>query len=327
MNRVHFRVALATLGLPAVVAAAALTVRTAWSDRLPDNVATHWGPSGAPDSASGLDSLTLWTTVLTLTLAVVFTVTAFLLLRSGRGAHRPLIGLAAALAAAPSAGMFGPLITTVDRESWREASSAWWPVAGLLGVCALVGVLAWAIAPDVPPTKTRSAAGTESVGLASGERAVWIGGTTNLPLAAFCAFGPAAVLAMISLLSSASAAWGVVALTTAVGVLAALGVSRVQVTVDSDGVAIRMGVLGYPRRTVPLSDITSATTESLTLLGAGGLGVRTNTSGDVYYKCRGGAALALTLNSNRRVIATVDHPDQAAGLVNDLVRQAADRAG
>ncbi len=326
MRSVPVRVVLATLGVPALLAVVAFALRGAWSDRVPEQVATHWGPSGAPDGATSLDALTTWTLVATLALAVVLTVVALVLLRTGRGSYPPLVGLASGLVVVPVAGLVTSVIATLDAPSWREASGPELSIIVLVGISVAAGVVSWLVAPDVPPKRSAVAVGSESAGLNPGERAAWVGTATNAGLAVLCVAVPPVVLVVVGALSGTTAAWSTYLVPLGIGVLAAVGIARVHVTVDATAVTIRMGALGYPRRTVPLVDITSAGTESLTLLGGGGLGVRTNSSGDVAFKCRSGAALVLTLRSNRRVIATVDHPDEAAGLVNDLVRQAQNRA-
>ncbi|MGW9476721.1 DUF1648 domain-containing protein [Saccharomonospora azurea] len=331
MRSVPFRVALAVLGGPVLLSGAALALRNVWSDRLPAEVATHWGPSGAPDRATDLDVLTTWTLLAALVLAVAFTIAALVLLRRGRGVHRPLLGLASGLAALPVAALATSMLATLDAASWREASGAALAIPVILATAGAAGAVAWFIAPDVPPEQrpvdATAVAGAQSVGLSEHERATWVGGSTNAGLAVLCVVALPVVVAVVGALSGSPAPWSSLLVPLGIGLLAALGVGSVRVTIDADAVSIRMGVLGYPRRTVPLDDITSAGTTTLGVLGNGGLGVRTNASGDVAFKCRGGDALVLTLRSNRRVLATVDRPDQAAGLVNDLVRQARNRAG
>lgn len=327
MRSVPMRVVAALLSGPVLLTVAALALRNAWADRLPDEVATHWGPSGTPDQATGLAPLTTWTVAITLALTVAVTVTAFVLWRTGRGVHRPLLGLAAGVAALPVATLVTSMVSTLDAASWEDAAGAATTVPLLLGLGLVVGALAWLVAPDVPPQRRRDDVVTvESVDLAAHERATWVGGTTNAGLAVICVVAPPVVIAIVSALSGTAPTWSSALVPLLVGALAAVGIASVRVTIDEKAVSIRMGLLGYPRRTVPLSDVTSAGTTTLTLLGNGGLGVRLNASGDVAFKCRGGEALVLTLSTKRRVIATVDHPDQAAGLVNDLVRQARDRA-
>ncbi|MEY7974196.1 DUF1648 domain-containing protein [Saccharomonospora xinjiangensis] len=327
MRNLPIRVVVATLGVPALLAVVAFALRGALSDRLPDRVASHWGPSGAPDRAADLDGLTTWTLAATFVLAVVFTVAALMLLRAGRGAYPPLIGLASGLAVAPVAGLAASMLATLDTPTWQQASGPALPIMVLVGNSVVAGVVSWLIAPNVPPKRETAEAGTESVGLAPGERGTWVGGATNAGLAVLCVVIPPVVVAVIGALTGSVPTWSLYLVPLGAGLLAAVGISRVRVTIDAETVTIRMGLLGYPRRTVPIADITSAGTRSLTMLGYGGLGVRMNTSGDVAYKCRSGAALVLNLRSQRSVIATVDHPDEAAGLVNDLVRQAHHQAG
>ncbi|OQO91028.1 DUF1648 domain-containing protein [Saccharomonospora piscinae] len=327
MKAAYVRVVTATFVVPAAFVAAVLVLRSMWAPRLPEVVATHWGGSGDPDKATDLAALTGWATGITLALAAVAAVGAVALLRTGRGSHRAFSGLAAGVAVVPAAGLLGSVVAALDTSSWEQAGGPMLVVPLLLGSCLLAGVIAGLLAPAVAPRRADSEIGTESVGLAPGERAVWVGEATNGGLALLCVLGTTAITAVAILLSGAPAPWLVYLVPTGVGLLAALGICRVAVRVDASAVTIRMGVLGYPHRTIPLSEVTSATTEQLSVFGTGGLGVRLNPSGDVSFKCRAGEALVLTLRSNRRVYATVDHPADAAGLVNDLLRQDVSREG
>ncbi len=323
MRTAALRLVLATGGVPAVVLAVAAAVRAAWSSRLPEVVAMHWGVSGAPDGSARLTTLTVWCLSLGGALVVVGTAVAVVLLRHGRGSHRGPVALWVFLASMPSTALLTSLVTTLDAPDWRQASGAGVALGVLLGGSVAAGGLAALLAPDVPPDRVLDAdPGAQTVGLRDGQRATWTGSSTNVALAALSALTPPVVVVLIGLVTGSGPGWAVLVVPTAIGVLAGLGVARVRANVDADGVTIRMGFLGMPLRTIPLAEIASATTEDLTLFGMGGLGVRTTVSGDTAYTCRGGPALVLTLRSARRVLATVDRPEEAAGLVNDLLRRA-----
>ncbi|WP_007024030.1 DUF1648 domain-containing protein [Saccharomonospora iraqiensis] len=323
MRSATLRLVLATGGVPAVVLAIAAALRAAWSSRLPDVVAMHWGVSGAPDGSARLTTLSTWCLALGGALTVLGTVVAVVLLHHGRGSHRGHVALWVLLASMPSTALLTSLVTTLDAPDWRQASGAGVALGVLLGGSVAAGGLAALLAPGVPPDRILDAApGAQTVGLRDGQRATWIGSSTNVALATLSALTPPVVVVLIGLVTGSSPGWAVTVVPTAIGVLAGLGVARVRAIVNTDAVTVRMGFLGMPHRTVPLAEIASATTEDLTLFGTGGLGVRTTVAGDTAYKCRGGPALVLTLRSARRVLVTVDHPEEAAGLVNDLVRRA-----
>ncbi|WP_019806457.1 hypothetical protein [Saccharomonospora halophila] len=323
MRNAALRLVLATGGVPAVVLAVAAALRSAWSSRLPEVVATHWGVGGAADGSTGLTALTTWCLSLGGALTVAGAVVSVVLLRHGRGSHRGHVALWVLLASMPSTALLTSLVTTLDAPDWRQASGAGVALGVLLGGSVAAGGLAALLAPSVSPDRSLDAApGARTVGLRDGQRATWIGSSTNLGLAVLSALTPPVVVVLIGLVTGSRPGWAVLVVPTAIGVLAGLGVARVRAIVDADAVTVRMGFFGMPYRTIPLGEITSAATEHLPLFGMGGLGVRTTVSGDTAYKCRGGPALVLTLRSARRVLVTVDRPGEAAGLVNDLLRRA-----
>jgi hypothetical protein len=107
--------------------------------------------------------------------------------------------------------------------------------------------------------------------------------------------------------------------------LCGLLIGRLRVRADSRGVTVRLGILGWPRRHIPLKDIDRADVGNLSLFSAGGLGVRLNpVTGTVAYKVRSRPALAITLLNGRRILVRADHPEPGAGLLNDLVHNLAE---
>ncbi|WP_277670490.1 DUF1648 domain-containing protein [Saccharomonospora viridis] len=322
MRKNKLRILLATLGVPAVVFTVALLLRDAWAARLPTEVASHWGAGGVDDGIA-LDTLATWTLSAGAVLAVASTVLLLVLLRRGYGTHRPYVLVSTLLTMLPMAALISSMAVTLDAASWREAGGAGAALAVLAAVLVPATTVAVLIAPSVPPTTgVPDTPGDATVGLAAGQRATWNGAATNVALASGCVLAPLLALFLVDLLTENSLSWSGYAVPIAVGVLAMLGVSRVRVIVDSTGVTIRMGVLGFPTKHIPLSDIVSAAATTTTLFRGGGLGIRTTPTGDTLFKVRGGPTLELVLTSGRRVLANVDHPDQAAGLVNDLLREA-----
>ncbi|PXY32151.1 DUF1648 domain-containing protein [Prauserella muralis] len=313
----------AMLALPGLAAGAGWLFRRAWAPRLPGSVAIHWGPEGV-DRGADLDVLTAWTLGATGVLAVASAVLAIAGIRRGYGVRRPVVAFAAWLATMPAACLIASLQATLDVPSWHQAAGAGGVIAIVLGVSGAAGALAAVVAgPGTAPERPAGAAPEgPSLGLAPGERAAWVGRTTNVGLAVLLALlVPAIALATI-LLTAAGPALAAYLAIGAVSVLVALALARISVVVDSTGVTIRMGAFGLPRRHVPLGDIADARVEQLGVLSGGGFGVRVNpVSGYTAYKIRTGPALALHLRSGYRILATVDRPEQAAGLVNDLVRR------
>lgn len=323
MTRSTVRTTLGLLGVPALTAVAGLLARHAWEPRLPEPLAVHWGPEGPDDSAS-LAGLTAGTLTATGALALAATVLAVVVRRRGHRLTRGTVAFCAWFAALPAAILVATLAGNLDVPTWERATGT----GGVLGVLAGVSVAAAGVAalvagPGVPaarqvPVRPRPA----SVGLTPGQRAAWVGGTTN-PVIALTFLSVALLPALIGWFTGNSVPLAVQLVLAVVAVLGAWSLWRLRVTVDPAGVTIRMGPLGVWRKRVPLDHIASADTSTLSTWSHGGLGVRVNPlTGNVAYKLRGGEALTLGLRDGQQVHITVDRPEQAAGLVNDLLRQA-----
>jgi hypothetical protein len=106
--------------------------------------------------------------------------------------------------------------------------------------------------------------------------------------------------------------------------LVALVFSFVRVLVGPTGVQVRVGLFGWPRRTLPYPDIVDATAEQVAPMAYGGWGWRRR-PGRTAVVIRGGDGLRLRLASGRLFVVTVDDAERGAGLVNDYV--ARDHAG
>ncbi|GAB38908.1 hypothetical protein [Gordonia sputi] len=116
------------------------------------------------------------------------------------------------------------------------------------------------------------------------------------------------------------------------GVVAALASAilwSARVTVDRERIAVR-GVLGWPRVTVPMSDVVRAeVTQVNALRDFGGYGQRLCVHGRLRgvrgIVLRSGSALMLTRLDGGRELVVVPDAQQAAGLVNACVAQAHSR--
>ncbi|MEU6641046.1 DUF1648 domain-containing protein [Saccharomonospora sp. NPDC046836] len=315
------RALLTTLGVPALAAGAAWLLQRAWSSRLPEPIAIHWGPSG-PDRTASLGGFTAATLGSSAALATAGAVLALVILRHGNGVLRGVLAFYAWLAAFPAALLIAVLTSNLDAPGWQQAGFNGGSVAAL-AASALAALLGAVVAgPSVPPARQTEelAPGDLSVGLGADQRATWVGSASSrVALVVFVLL----LLALAVLPALTGAALPVAVYLIMLIPLAAVLVStRLRVVVTGAGVQIRFGAFGIWRRRVPLADIAGATVERVTTWGHSGLGIRVNPiTGDIYYKVRGGEALALRLHSGRTIAITVDRPEQAAGLVNDLLRQ------
>ncbi|GAA1254092.1 hypothetical protein GCM10009676_46600 [Prauserella halophila] len=308
------RLALAGGAVPLAVLGGTWALQAAWADRLPDVVAAHWGLTG-PDRSAELSTMTGVTLGIGAVLTLVTLVTVLVSRLRGAVVPRSAVGFVAWLATLPAGVLAGSMYAALDATSWRDAGPAWSAVGWALGLSVAAGAAATLVAGPTERPAPAEPRDLPSAGLQPGERASWIGGGTNYPMA----FGGLVAVLGYALLHVSIPGLGVMpfALAVLVVVLAMAAVCRVRVRVDTTGVTLSLGLFGFPNRTLTYDEIASANTEEMTMGSAGGYGLRRGV-GYTAFKVRAGETLTITLNSGHVVKATVDHADRAAGLVNDL---------
>ncbi|MFF5082418.1 hypothetical protein ACFY36_35685 [Actinoplanes sp. NPDC000266] len=147
---------------------------------------------------------------------------------------------------------------------------------------------------------------------------IYTGRLANWPLVAALS---AALLAPLALLGSLShGSWldpAGPALPVAVLLVVALTGLSVRTAAGPNGVSVRCGVAGWPRRTYHLKEIASAEVvdlpPSLWRLPLGFWWTPSHT----YYAVRSGPALRLTLHSGHRVTITVPDPHAALTILRE----------
>ncbi|WP_158896093.1 hypothetical protein [Amycolatopsis anabasis] len=310
------RILLATVGVPAVAIAAAATLGSMWSSRLPAVVAIRW-TNGTPNNSAAVDPFLKFTLLVSAGLAMVVSTMAVTALRRGNGLARTAIGCLVGVATLPAGGTIGVLIANLDVRDWHEATGSALVVAVTPFVAVIGGALASCIAGATPAAQPLSGPADDApaIGLGPSQRAVWIGSTTNRFLLSSVLVNQVGMVPV--------SAW-IYAVLFGVGLVVTLIGSRLGATVDSTGVTIRIGLLGWPRRHLPLDRIDHARAVKLGLFQGGGFGYRVNPfTGMSLYKLRSGPALAITMRKGGLVYVTVDSPEPGAGLLNDLLRRQA----
>jgi hypothetical protein len=320
MNK-RARVLLATAGVPAVVIAISASLASMWGSRLPAVVAVHWTNS-TPNNSAALDPFLTIVLLVSAGLAMVVAAMAVMALRRGNPIPRLALGFLVGFAVLPAGATISVLIANLDVRDWREVTGTGLVVAVTLLVAVVGGVLAAQVAGPMPAARPLSGPADEApgVGLGSGERAVWVGSTTNRFLLSGVLVVPLVGVFVNQVLMIGVSAW-MYAVFFGVGLVVTLIGSRLGATVDSAGVTIRIGLLGRPRRHLPLDRIDHAEAVDLGLFQGGGFGYRVSPfTGVSLYKLRSGPALAITMRKGGLVYVTVDRPDAGAGLLNDLLR-------
>ncbi|SDI20912.1 hypothetical protein SAMN05421505_13837 [Sinosporangium album] len=306
-----------------VVTAAVLTVPLSQRGRLPEPLATHWGPGGVDGTASFtatlLVSALLWVIpwALLMGIAVVGPPTT----RQGRATWWAALGGWGVLAAGITLLI---VYSNLDVAQARDAAMSWWqPVAvvgGGFAAAALAGFLGRG-EPD-PPQEAASSTGLPTVRLRPGRRTVWIGRTSNRWLAAmsWAAVAPAAILGGGAAAGLLPAHLGWVGLSLAP--LAVIGsiTSTVRVRIGDDGLTIGFGAFGWPRRHIPLDRVDSAWAEARSPADVGGWGLR-GLPGASTIMLRGGQCLVARYTSGGRIAISVDDAERGAALLNALVME------
>ncbi|MGJ6961532.1 DUF1648 domain-containing protein [Streptosporangium sp. G11] len=310
----------------ALVAAALVAAPLALRDRLPDPIATHWGPSGSPDgsmpfTASLLLQVGLWT--LLAGGAWVFALAGSMTF--GRRASRMALG-----ALLGGAGLFFlglqavTLAANLDVPDWGRAAELGW--GALLAVAGLVlggwlGALAARPGPDDRPEP--SAVPTRRIPLRPGQRAVWVSSVRSGPLTALGGSVLAAGLglAVLALIGGDGALWLPATIMFLAGLLG-LTISSVRVQITEEGVVLFYGPFRLPRKHIPIERVERAWSEELFPSNVGGWGIR-GLPGTATVMIRGGECLVVGYVSGGRFAVSIDDAESGAALLNTLADRAA----
>ena len=311
------RIIAPTVGAPVLLLAAAGAVVLSWSSRLPDPVASHWGPHGVNGTSSLAALLGVSLVIGTLLTALLGGIALF-----GR---QPAFfrRMAAAMSTWLAAFLGGMLIVTAWIQ--LDVADAYlardFPV-GAIGVVVLLSVLlgagAAALMPadPVPATPGPVPADASRTPVRPDERVIW---TAMVRMrGADEATAVSIVLVVVGVvLSGRPALLGFLLVPV---LLILLG--RWRVTVDRTGLWAR-SLLGAPRTGVALGEVVRADVVPLhPLREFGGWGIRSDLKGRYGLVLRAGDAIAVQRAGGGVFVATVDGADEAVALLNGL----ADRA-
>jgi hypothetical protein len=298
-----------------------------WRHRLPDPMASHWGPSGAPDAATPIGvvaavPLLLWVALAGCALIIVLRGTSIT-----RRASRAWIGAMLAGGAVFLVGLEALTIwANLDRVDWRAAAHIG-PAGPLVLAAAVVAAAGgWLLTrrgPDEPPVHTTPLL---SHPLKPGERAVWVSSlTVGWGMGLAVAFVVVAVtLSALTVIELPWRPWVVAPLTVAA--VAGLAVSTIRVQADERGLAIAFSPLRWPTRKIALRKIERAWVEERQAHEVGGWGYR-GLPGAATIMLRGGECLVVRFASGGELGISIDDAERGAALLNALIAQRADRAG
>lgn len=307
-------------GLPPLLGVLPATVLLLTAgDRLPARLASHFGASGIADGFSSRGATTAVTAGTGIAMALLFGLFGRQLAHSGSVVSRWDTGRLVTGAGWGVGAFLGTtLCTTVainlDRIDAAGVRLPAWTIPAALAAALAAGAIGVLLAPRTPTTQPEPA--RAPIALAPSERISWsrFVGPRHLQLV-----GAALVAAGAGLWVVVGPALG--ATIGGTGVVAALWTSAT-VTVDRRGLTIGLGVLGWPRLRIPLSDVAEATAATISAAQFGGWGYRL-VPGGTGVILRSGPALIVTRTSGRRFTVTVDDPDTAAAVLTGLAGQPA----
>ncbi|MFE0640630.1 hypothetical protein ACFW2Y_03240 [Streptomyces sp. NPDC058877] len=310
MNRATPRLR-ALAALPFVLALAAqLLLLALHHDRLPDQLAVHFGPGGA-DGFAGRTAYGV--------------ISAALLLGLGTG-WTLLVRRNALWGAWATAGFTGALLALLVRDN-LDAADATQVVspptdlalaAASAALLATVGLALTRLVPEGEPAGASVDADAPRLPLGAGEVAGWTRTTGSRPLTALAVLALAAAPVALLLAPWPLALLGLVGLVIGVPGLA---LARVRVTVDRRGLTVRPSFASRPRVRVPLDEVAGADVrdvDALTDFGGWGYRVRAHRTGVVL---RSGEALVVRRSGGREFAVTVPDARTAAALLNTLAER------
>lgn len=305
--------------------ALALVLQTAiplaYRSRLPDPVASHWGPTGTPNGA-----MPFWAHVATLlTLGAMFAAILLIGIARSRIERRPRRQALSAMTAAAGIFLVGMSAATTEANvgapDWQHARPLSWQLISVLAASVIVGFVGWRLGSPGPDVRAASAAHPPSMLLRPYQKAVWFASASN-PLMV----GGALVLLPLTLMFAVGALLGVPWLTwRLVAPCAVIGLvfgafSSVRVRITGRGLAIGFGPTGWPVRHIAIDRIESAWSEQRRPAEVGGWGVRGLPGGSTIM-IRGGETLVIRYQTGGELGVSADDAERGAALLNALVAQ------
>ncbi|MEU8249464.1 DUF1648 domain-containing protein [Nonomuraea sp. NPDC048916] len=300
------------------VTAALVAVPLALRDRLPDPLAVHWGPAGAPDGQMSLMAglvaqVAMWAVIWAFLLGAAMREQT-LTRRLGRAYWwGTLFGGGLFVL-----GMSGvTLLANLDAATWTDAVLEPWQVIAVIVVASAAGVLGGHLGRGGPDPHAPAGAEPPRLDLRPGQRVVWVSRVTNPWLVAVTTVA-AAGLVVATVLDVAGASVGVVLPPLGILLLVGLLTASLTARVTADGLTIGFGPFGWPVRRIKLSKIDKAWSDTRYPSQVGGWGIR-GLPGGATIMLRGGECLIIRYHSGGELAVSVDDAARGAALLNALL--------
>ncbi|WP_411144002.1 DUF1648 domain-containing protein [Streptomyces sp. x-80] len=301
--------------LPFVLAVVVLGgVYAAVAGRLPEHLATHFGPNGQADGYTSPGGYL----ILSIAPLAVFGI-AFAVLgrRPGAGPAarwQPVVGYAMAAGLAYLTG--ATLLCNAGVPDAAAVRLPYWHLAVALAVALLAGGVGRLLAGPGTRSAHRAPGSEPRLDLPGGSRASW-SHTVSSPLMAAVSIPVCGAGLVLGFTDNRLPGAVLLAAAVVTGALAS-----VRVTVDRRGLALAPTLLPYPFRRIPLHRIVAATSREVVIateFGGWGYRVQPGRSGLVL---RSGEGVVLRLTSDREFVVTVDDAATAVALLNTYLDRA-----
>ena len=329
------RLVLGVLVVPAALLGGVIAWAASVQARLPVPMATHWTFDGTTNGTMSLSQLL----VVVLPLALITWALGAVAVVFGRDrrvrfrAERAAMAWCCAVTAFVAATLALTVGVNLDQPSAASAHLPAVAIVVVLLVAAFFGVLGWALAgapPEVaavavaapvaldatvPGAPTEVGPGSVAerilavpeVALGPGQRPVWHRHLTSTWLLALT------VVSLVAAAFIAVFAW-LPGLVLALCALCTAPLASITVVVDRNGLDVRFGPLGWPRKHLPLAAIAAVSAEDIDPMRWGGWGYRI-LPGRSAVVLRSGPAVVVDLVGGKRFCVTIDDPEPGVALL------------
>lgn len=317
------------VALPVAISLAGVVAVLVSLPLLPDPIAVHWGPSGAPDGfGAPWLALVLPPVIVAGYCAFVLSATGLTKLTGVITVNQKLIVAIAPFLAVVVTGVIAG--ATVMQRGVADAADAGSIFPVLIG--SFVGGIALALAswfllpaasPWEPVTDTDE---LPHLDLDDTARAVWV--QQAVPARALGI--PVTIILVVAMVAGGVLLWFAAPLAAflvyvlAMGALMVLVIGTLYWRVTVDGRGFRaVSVVGFPRFVIPLQEVESANDIVVRPVGDfGGWGLRWGGRGRFGIILRAGVALEVRRKDGRQLVVTVPRARTGAALLNSLAQRA-----
>ncbi|WP_168211687.1 DUF1648 domain-containing protein [Ruania zhangjianzhongii] len=311
------RTVLLGIALPAVLLVTAVLVVLSWRDRMPPEVAVHWGPNGV-DRTGSLSELIAVPLVLG---GVSWLIVSILCLTAARIAltRRLLVGVSAGMGALFAGIVLSSAAVQLDVIDPAAAADPAIGMAVTVVAALVIGFGAGALAGDDPPQPSTAPVPADAPRSALPTSAFWAGEARTTRVWPIW-LATAVLLGLGVWFASATGHWWPVAFVVVVGTLP-LSLLRWRVRIDHRGLTVAAQA-GWPREQIPANEVVRADVVQVSPFQEfGGWGLRAAGDGRTGVVTRAGEAIQVQRSGDRVFVVTIDGAAEVAALLNTIAER------